>query len=381
MEPPAGAMKRRITRRADGSLPEDLRKNAKTSERLLDRQLWQPDDLLIEVEIATVGEEPITWDDKPMELKEQSLYRAVVARVNFLSQDRAELLFASKECSRHMSQPCNGDWAALKRIGKFLKGCPRVVSLFEWQDAPTGVAAYTDSTWAGCRATRKSTSGAAFLHGRHLLKAYSRTQSNIALSSAEAELYATVAAASEGLGLKAMARDFGIGLDTFLHVDASAAIGIAQCKGLGKLRHLDTQALWIQGAVRSRRVSVEKVKGTENPADLMTKHLDGTELIEHLRRLGVHVQGLAEAAPELVKRNQGLDVESSNLEVDAVSEKTVESLDKMSLLECRPNVLQSGRTASSSPGARKRASSAPASGPRPRIRFAPPQICRQHLKS
>ena len=54
------------------------------------------------------------------------------------------------------------------------------------------------------------------MHGSHLLKAYSRTQANIALSSAEAELYATVAAASEGLGLKAMARDFGKTLDRIL---------------------------------------------------------------------------------------------------------------------------------------------------------------------
>ena len=78
-----------------------------------------------------MDEEPSTWEDQPMELNEASLYMAVVARVNFLSQDRAELLFASKECSRYMSQPCNGDWTALKRIGKFLKGCPRVVCLFE----------------------------------------------------------------------------------------------------------------------------------------------------------------------------------------------------------------------------------------------------------
>ena len=40
----------------------------------------------------------------------------------------------------------------------------------------------------------------------HLLKAYSKTQANIALSSAEAEYYSMVKAASEGLGLKAMTR-------------------------------------------------------------------------------------------------------------------------------------------------------------------------------
>ena len=43
-----------------------------------------------------------------------------------------------------------------------------------------------------------------------MIKAHSRTQSNIALSSAEAKLYATVSAASEGLGLRAMLNDYGV---------------------------------------------------------------------------------------------------------------------------------------------------------------------------
>ena len=90
------------------------------------------------------------------------------------------------------------------------------------------------------------------MYGRHLLKSYSRTQSNIALSSAEAELYAMVSASSEALGFKSMFKDYGRVVDPTVMVDATAAIGIAQRKGLGKLRHIDTQALWIQDAVRIR---------------------------------------------------------------------------------------------------------------------------------
>ena len=134
--------------------------------------------------------------------------------------------------------------------------------------------------------------------GCHVLKAYSRTQSKIALSSAEAELYSTVTAASEGLGLTAMARDFGLKMRANLLVDASAAIGIAERKGLGKVRHLDTQALWIQDAVRSKRVTLEKVAGTLNPADLMTKHLDQKTLDGHLQRMQIKIsEGRSATAP------------------------------------------------------------------------------------
>ena len=95
-----------------------------------------------------------------------------------------------------------------------------------------------------------------------------------------------------------MARDYGEELTPYLHVDATAAIGIAQRKGLGKLRHLDTQALWIQDAVRQRRVCLEKVLGTENPSDLMTKHLDTKSMDTMLAEMGVTTQqGRAKATP------------------------------------------------------------------------------------
>ena len=63
---------------------------------------------------------------------------------------------------------------------------------------------YSDSDWAGIRESRKFTSGAFLFHGDHWIKAYSKTQANIALSGAEAEHYLMVHAASAGLRLKAM---------------------------------------------------------------------------------------------------------------------------------------------------------------------------------
>ena len=71
------------------------------------------------------------------------------------------------------------------------------------------------------------------MHGAHFVKAYSRTQSNIALSSGEAEFYALVSTSSEALGWVAKSEDFGDKIDAFLYADASAAIGVAGREGLG----------------------------------------------------------------------------------------------------------------------------------------------------
>ena len=109
--------------------------------------------------------------------------------------------------------PRNWDWVALKRIVLYLLGKPRLVWKFMWQEGPKFVSAFSDSNWAGCHDTRKSISGACIMNWSHLLKAYSRAQGNIALSSGEAEFYALVATASEALGIVAMTEDFGDKVD------------------------------------------------------------------------------------------------------------------------------------------------------------------------
>ena len=109
---------------------------------------------------------------------------------------------------------------------------------------------------------------------RSFNQGYSKTQANIALSSAEAKHYSMVKAASEGLGLKAMTMDYHKPLSPWMFVDSTAAIGVAQRVGLSKLRHLETQSLWLQEAVRDKRIGLSKLHGPVNLADLMTKHVD-----------------------------------------------------------------------------------------------------------
>ena len=48
---------------------------------------------------------------------------------------------------------------------------------------------YTDSDWGGCTQSRKATSGAVIMVGKHLIKSFSKQQKILALSSAEAETY------------------------------------------------------------------------------------------------------------------------------------------------------------------------------------------------
>ena len=94
------------------------------------------------------------------------------------------------------------------------------------------------------------------------------------MGSGEAEFYVLVSTASEELGLVAMAEDFGDKIDDYVYADASAAIGAAGREELGTIRYLDTRSLWLQHALQHRRLGLGKVLVTENPSDLMRKHVD-----------------------------------------------------------------------------------------------------------
>ena len=117
--------------------------------------------------------------------------------------------------------------------------------------------------------------------GSSVFKSYSKTQGNIAQSSAESELIAVAKAACEAIGTVYLADDLGIKLRVRLHVDAAAALGILERQEVGRVRHLDTVVPWLQKRQLRLVVELTKVLGTSNPIDLMTKHLGQESLNQY----------------------------------------------------------------------------------------------------
>ena len=245
-------------------------------------------------------DEMVYDDDDELDAEDARRYRAIAARLNYLAVDRVDLQYSVKEAARCMAKPLRAHWQKLIKIGRYLIGTPRLVVNFPWQEEVDMVTSYTDSDWAGCVRSAKSTSGGIIAIGDHIIKTYSRQQRVIALSSAEAELYAMVAASAEGLACIALAKDIGLSLTGEVYTDSSAALGISQRAGLGKVRHLRTQGLWVQECHVSKRLHYKKILGTKNPADVLTKYVPSELMNRHMETLGVERRGRrAEAAPEL----------------------------------------------------------------------------------
>ena len=229
-----------------------------------------------------------------------TMYRALSARILYLSMDRPEIAYAAKELCRHFAHPTKVGVEALKRVARFLLGLPRLVWHFPFQRRMDVLKVFVDTDFGGCGTTRRSTSGGVAMLGGHAIKHWSLTQTTIALSSGEAELGGICRGASIALGLQSLASDLGIQLKLEVLTDATAAIGICRRRGLGKIRHLAVSDLWVQDRVRKGDFLLTKIPGSENPADLLTKHVPREIMIKHMDFIGLRAEeGRAASAPTL----------------------------------------------------------------------------------
>ena len=114
-------------------------------------------------EAVTPGLDGADDEDRPEDIEiigaDATRFRGVAARCNYLAFDRPDIQFATKEVCREMSKPTTGSLRRLRRLGQYLKGKPRLVWHFDMQNPCTTLDVFTDSDWAGCRKSRKSTSG------------------------------------------------------------------------------------------------------------------------------------------------------------------------------------------------------------------------------
>jgi len=235
--------------------------------------------------------------------QDATVFRAIVARGNYMSIDRSDIRFAVKELARRMAKPRNVDYKQLIHFGRYLRGKPRAISHFGYQKNWKIMDVWSDTDHAGCLETRKSTTGGIVMFGEHAIKHWSSTQTLISISSGEAEYYGCVRAASHGMGIQSMLGDLGVTSKRLrVKTDASVAKSLASRRGLGGIRHIEVNQLWLQEKVNNGTIEVEKVKGEVNRADVLTKFKDGEALKQQLAWTNQQINvGRHVLAPKLSK--------------------------------------------------------------------------------
>ena len=94
-----------------------------------------------------------------------------------------------------------------------------------------------------------------------------------------------------GIGVQSVISDMGVSYELQVLTDSSAAKGIASRHGLGKVRHIEVNQLWVQEKVADGSVDLLKIRGEDNLADSMTKHVRRDILERHLSETSQRISG------------------------------------------------------------------------------------------
>ena len=242
---------------------------------------------------------PKSDDTNSLNPADHSRYRRAVGMLQWIVPTRPDMAFATKERARALASPTNADMTALRHLVRYyrttsdleLRIQPKTrTRVPEGEPELLSVEAYSDSDWAGCRDTRRSTSGGMIYFEGAVLTFWSRTQTTIALSSCEAELYAINMATIEALNVKSTIEELIKNCKTNITVytDSSSAKSITSRRGVTrKTKHIELRQLFVQDLVANGTLQVTKVGTLSNPADIFTKFVSSETIQRQLHAVGL----------------------------------------------------------------------------------------------
>ena len=110
--------------------------------------------------------------------------------------------------------------------------------------------------------------------------------------------------------MAAIMKEFNIEVRLTVKGDAVAAIGIVRRQGLGRIRHLAVADLWIQQRSKDGSVAYEKLEGTRNTSDILTKAVERDVLDRHMKELGLeYMEGRHQCTPAYNGLDDGTPVD------------------------------------------------------------------------
>ena len=251
--------------------------------------------------IPALSTKILTRDPKEAKFNNSFNYRRVIGKLLYLEKStRPEIAFAVHQCARFCNDPRHSHGEAVKRIGRYLAGTadkgmylrPSAASFDCWVDA-SHASDWNRVSAADDPATAKSRMGYVISFAGCPLLWASKMQTEIALSSTEAEYIALSQAMREIIPLIALMKEAEemklpiIPLPPQVHCklfeDNSGAIEIAKVpKMRPRTKHLNVKYHHFRSFVLDGTVSVHQVSTTEQVADIFTKALN-EELFEKHR--------------------------------------------------------------------------------------------------
>ena len=214
-----------------------------------------------------------------MEAVQTFPFRRFLGALLWLSNaTRFDIAYAVHDLARFTDKFGTKQWAALKRILRYLKGSISLVLTFSGSASSTlsPPTAYCDSDWAGNLDTRRSTSGILVLTNGPV-EWRSKLQRCTAMSTAEAELIAIDLCVREVKWIRTFFSELGFSLDapTQVNVDNQSAIAIAEhsIHNHRRIKHIDLRYFYVRELIASKIIKLHWLPSSDNLSDILTKAL------------------------------------------------------------------------------------------------------------
>eukprot|EP00253_Pinus_taeda_P004899 PITA_04899 len=202
---------------------------------------------------------------------------------------RPDIMHAVGIVGRFQANPKETNLQAVKKILKYLQGTQNY-GLWYPRDTDLTLHAYTDADWARSVDVKGSTSSGAFFMGSRLVSWFSKKQSSIALSTAEAKYVVVASCCTQLLWMMQTLQDFQITCTPPISIlcDNTSAINISNNPVMHSItKHIPIKYHFLREQVFEQKVKLLYVPSKEQVADILTKPLP-RETFEYLRKkLGV----------------------------------------------------------------------------------------------
>ncbi|XP_057770721.1 secreted RxLR effector protein 161-like [Salvia miltiorrhiza] len=204
---------------------------------------------------------------------------------------RPDISYIVGMLGRYLSNPGMEHWRAAKKVLRYLQRTKDYMLTYRKSDN-LEVVGYSDSDFAGCQDSHKSTSGYVYLLAGEAISWKSVKQTLVASSTMEAEFVACYEASNHGIWL----RNFVTGLRVLENVERplklfcdnkSAVLYSNNNKSSSKSKHIDIKFLVVKERVQNKQISIEHIGTNSMIADPFTKGLPPKVFHEHVARMGV----------------------------------------------------------------------------------------------
>ena len=187
---------------------------------------------------------------------------------------RPDITYATNKLSQFNADPGLPHWTALQQVFRYLKWTRDFVLTLGGIAKPQ-LTGYTDSDYAGCTDTWRSTSGYVFTLGCGPISWSSKRQPIVTTSSCEAEYVASCHVTKEAMWLRRLLELLGHRQSTtIIQSDNAGSISLTKDAAFhARLKHIDVQFHYTRECVDAKDVLFKYLCTADMPADIMTKAL------------------------------------------------------------------------------------------------------------